>query len=148
MKVIFENCYLNDGQKRKLCEMCSDLNADWVKTSTGFGTGGATAADLTLMREHAPQHVQVKASGGIRDLDTISMWLDRGVARVILGTVAVEDPDGGVKPPRQVPLEQALREFEKLQEREVGREGISSRDRDFLRRYFELLRRAVQGSGR
>jgi deoxyribose-phosphate aldolase len=71
VKVIFENCYLNDGQKIRLCEICSDLNADWVKTSTGYGSGGATLEDLQLMRKHAAPHVQVKAAGGVRDLDTL-----------------------------------------------------------------------------
>ena len=53
VKVIFENCYLNDEQKIRLCEICGELGADWVKTSTGYGTGGATDADLILMRKHA-----------------------------------------------------------------------------------------------
>ena len=69
VKVIFENCYLNDAQKIRLCEICGDLRADWVKTSTGYGPGGATLEDLKLMRQHSPPHVQVKAAGGIRDLD-------------------------------------------------------------------------------
>jgi deoxyribose-phosphate aldolase len=69
VKVIFENCYLSDPQKICLCEICGELKADWVKTSTGYGTGGATLEDLKLMRKHSPPHVQVKAAGGIRDLD-------------------------------------------------------------------------------
>ena len=69
MKVIFENCYLEDEHKIKLCEVCGELGADWVKTSTGYGTGGATMEDLKLMREHSPDHVQVKAAGGVRTLD-------------------------------------------------------------------------------
>ncbi len=71
VKVIFENCYLNDAQKIRLCEICTELNADWVKTSTGYGTGGATLDDLKLMRKHAGPRVQVKAAGGIRDLDSL-----------------------------------------------------------------------------
>ncbi len=62
--------------------------------------------------------------------------------------VAVEDPDGGVKPPKQVPLEQALREFEKRKEDEIAREGISARERSFLQRYFELLQRGVKGKAK
>jgi deoxyribose-phosphate aldolase len=69
VKVIFENCYLNDAQKIKLCEICGEVNADFVKTSTGFGTGGATHDDLILMRKAAPPHVKLKAAGGVRDLD-------------------------------------------------------------------------------
>ena len=72
VKVIFENCYLNNDQKIKLCEICGELGADWVKTSTGYGTGGATIEDLKLMRQHAPQQVQVKAAGGVRDLGQAS----------------------------------------------------------------------------
>ena len=63
VKVIFENCYLQDEQKTKLCEICGELNADWIKTSTGYGTDGATTEDLMLMRKHVPAHVQVKAAG-------------------------------------------------------------------------------------
>jgi deoxyribose-phosphate aldolase len=54
VKVIFENAYLNDEQKIRLCEICSELNADWVKTSTGYAPGGATNEDLMLMRKHTP----------------------------------------------------------------------------------------------
>ncbi len=71
VKVIFENCYLNDAQKIRLCEICTELGADWVKTSTGYGPGGATVEDLKLMRAHTPPPVQVKAAGGIRDLDAL-----------------------------------------------------------------------------
>jgi deoxyribose-phosphate aldolase len=82
VKVIFENCYLNNEQKIKLCEICGALGADWVKTSTGYGTGGATIEDLKLMRQHAPQHVQVKAAGGVRDLDRLLEVRAIGVTRV------------------------------------------------------------------
>ena len=81
VKVIFENCYLNEMQKIKLCKICSDLDADWVKTSTGYGTGGATLEDLKLMREHAAPHVQVKAAGGVRDLQTLLSVRALGVSR-------------------------------------------------------------------
>lgn len=82
VKVIFENCYLNDDQKVRLCEICSYLKADWVKTSTGYGTGGATHADLRLMRQHSAASVQVKAAGGVRDLDALLAVRDLGVTRV------------------------------------------------------------------
>jgi deoxyribose-phosphate aldolase len=82
VKVIFENCYLNDDQKIKLCEICGTLGADWVKTSTGYGTGGATIADLKLMRRHSPTGVQVKAAGGVRDLDKLLEVRALGVTRV------------------------------------------------------------------
>ena len=82
VKVIFENCYLNDEQKIRLCEICGELSADWVKTSTGFGPGGATDADLVLMRKHSPPGVQVKAAGGIRDMDRLLAVRALGVTRV------------------------------------------------------------------
>ncbi len=82
VKVIFENCYLNDAQKIRLCETCSGLNADWVKTSTGYGTGGATHEDLRLMIEHTPDRVQVKAAGGVRTLDALLEVRALGVTRV------------------------------------------------------------------
>lgn len=81
VKVIFENCYCNDEQKIRLCEICTELNADWVKTSTGYGTGGATHEDLKLMRKHAGDHVQVKAAGGVRDLDALLAVRELGVTR-------------------------------------------------------------------
>jgi deoxyribose-phosphate aldolase len=81
LKVIFENCYLKDSHKIKLCEICGALNVDWVKTSTGYGTGGATMEDLALMRKHSPQHVQVKAAGGVRDLDALLKVRELGVSR-------------------------------------------------------------------
>ena len=82
VKVIFENCYLDDAAKIRLCEICGELNADWVKTSTGYGTGGATLADLRLMRANSPDHVQVKAAGGIRDLDKLIEAHKIGVTRI------------------------------------------------------------------
>lgn len=71
LKVIFENCYLNDHQKIALCEICGEIGVDWVKTSTGYGSGGATDEDLILMRKHSPAKVQVKAAGGVRTLDRL-----------------------------------------------------------------------------
>ena len=82
VKVIFENCYLNNEQKIRLCEICGELGADWVKTSTGYGTGGATIEDLKLMRQHSPEQVQVKAAGGVRDLDKLLEVRALGVTRV------------------------------------------------------------------
>ncbi len=81
VKVIFENCYLNDEQKIRLCEICGELRCDWVKTSTGYGTSGATTEDLKLMRAHSPEWVQVKAAGGVRDLDRLLEVRELGVSR-------------------------------------------------------------------
>ena len=69
VKVIFENCYLDDEQKRRLCRICGEVEADYVKTSTGYGTGGATIDDLKLMRAASPDTVKLKAAGGVRTLD-------------------------------------------------------------------------------
>jgi deoxyribose-phosphate aldolase len=82
LKLIFENCYLDDPQKIRLCEIAGELGVDWVKTSTGFGTGGATDEDLVLMRRHSPPHVQVKAAGGVRDLDRLLRVRELGCTRV------------------------------------------------------------------
>lgn len=93
VKVIFENCFLEDEHKIKLCEICTELEADWVKTSTGFGTGGATMDDLRLMRKHAGEKVQVKAAGGVRDLETLLKVRSMGVTRVgASGTAKILDP--------------------------------------------------------
>ncbi|MCX6631754.1 MAG: deoxyribose-phosphate aldolase [Candidatus Solibacter sp.] len=81
VKVIFENCYLEDRHKIALCEICAEVGADFVKTSTGYGSGGATMADLQLMRKHSPPHVRVKAAGGIRTLDGLLEVRAIGVSR-------------------------------------------------------------------
>lgn len=81
VKVIFENAYLNDEQRIRLCEICAELRADWVKTSTGYAPSGAVDADLILMRKHSPPYVQVKAAGGIRDLDALLRVRALGVTR-------------------------------------------------------------------
>ena len=81
VKVIFENSYLQDEHKIRLCEICGELNANWVKTSTGYGGGGATDDDLKLMRKHSPPHVQIKAAGGVRSLDRLLEVRALGVSR-------------------------------------------------------------------
>jgi deoxyribose-phosphate aldolase len=82
VKVIFENCYLQDEHKIELCRICGDLRADWVKTSTGYGDTGATDHDLMLMRKHSPPHVQVKAAGGVRTFDRVLAVRALGVTRI------------------------------------------------------------------
>jgi deoxyribose-phosphate aldolase len=82
VKVIFENCFLKDEQKIRLCQICGELGADWVKTSTGYGSSGATDADLQLMRQNSPARVQVKAAGGVRTLDRLLEVRALGVTRV------------------------------------------------------------------
>lgn len=82
IKVIFENAYLDDAMKIRLCQISGEIGADWVKTSTGYAASGATLADLELMRRHSPPQVQVKAAGGIRDLDALLAVRAIGVTRV------------------------------------------------------------------
>ena len=81
LKVIFENCYLNEAQKIRLCEISGELGVDWVKTSTGFGTSGATLDDLRLMRRNSPPAMQVKASGGVKTLEFVLAARELGVTR-------------------------------------------------------------------
>ena len=88
VKVIFENCYLDDDQKARLCQICGEVNADYVKTSTGYGTGGATREDILLMREASPPHVKVKAAGGMRDLDSAIAFAGLGCQRLGLSRTA------------------------------------------------------------
>ncbi len=81
VKVIFENCYLTDALIVEASKVCSRAGADWVKTSTGFGTGGATLEDVRLMREHSAANVQVKAAGGVRTLDSLLPFRELGCTR-------------------------------------------------------------------
>ena len=82
LKVIIETCYLNDDQKRLASQVCVDAGADFVKTSTGFGTGGATLADVQLIREVVGDRAKIKASGGIRDKQTALQYISLGVDRI------------------------------------------------------------------
>ena len=88
VKVILENCYLTDDQKRTACRLCEEAGADWVKTSTGFAKGGATLEDLALMRAAVSTRVQLKAAGGVRDLDMALKVRAAGCSR--FGATATE----------------------------------------------------------
>lgn len=81
IKVIFENAYLDEAAKIRLCGIAGEIHADWVKTSTGYAPTGATIPDLVLMRKYAPPTVQVKAAGGVRDLGTLLQIREIGVTR-------------------------------------------------------------------
>ena len=85
-KVIFENCYLTDDEKRIVAEIAKEVKPDFIKTSTGFGTGGATVEDVKLMKSVVGDEVKVKAAGGIRDLKTALAMIEAGAER--LGTSA------------------------------------------------------------
>ena len=86
LKVIIETCLLTDAEKVKACELSVEAGADFVKTSTGFSTGGAKAVDVALMRKTVGDSVGVKASGGIRDTQTAEKMVEAGANR--LGTSA------------------------------------------------------------
>ncbi|ATW28391.1 deoxyribose-phosphate aldolase [Candidatus Formimonas warabiya] len=82
VKVIFENCYLTAEEKIAACTICTELGADFAKTSTGFGTGGAEIADVKLMREHLDPKIQVKAAGGVRTLEQAIALKEAGCTRL------------------------------------------------------------------
>lgn len=81
-KVIFENCYLTDDEKVKLCEIALKVKPDFIKTSTGFGTGGATLEDVKLMKSIVGDRVKVKAAGGVRSLDQALKMIEAGASRI------------------------------------------------------------------
>ncbi|AXT62299.1 deoxyribose-phosphate aldolase [Aquimarina sp. AD10] len=82
LKVIFENCYLTDDEKKMACKLALHAGADFIKTSTGFGNGGATLADVKLMKNEVGNQILIKASGGIRDTKTAQQYIDLGVSRI------------------------------------------------------------------
>jgi deoxyribose-phosphate aldolase len=82
IKVIFETAYLDDTRKKTLCSIVGAVGADYAKTSTGFGPGGATPSDIELLRSYCPPAVAIKASGGIRGLDTLLEFRARGATRI------------------------------------------------------------------
>ena len=82
VKVIIETCLLTDEEKVKACELAKAAGADYVKTSTGFSTGGATVADIALMRKTVGADMGVKASGGIRDYAAAKAMIDAGASRI------------------------------------------------------------------
>ena len=82
LKVIIETCLLSDMEKIKLCQLAAKEEVAYVKTSTGFSTGGATREDVALLRENLPASVKVKASGGIRTLEDGQAYLDLGADRL------------------------------------------------------------------
>ena len=82
VKVIFENCYLNDDEKKRLCDTALIARPDFIKTSTGFGTGGATVADVRLMKAQVGQEIAIKAAGGIRTLESALQMREAGASRI------------------------------------------------------------------
>jgi deoxyribose-phosphate aldolase len=82
LKVIIETCYLTDEEKRVVCKIAMKAGADFVKTSTGFGTNGATIADVKLIKEVLKGQLSIKASGGISDKETALSYISLGVSRI------------------------------------------------------------------
>ncbi len=90
VKVIIETCLLSDHEKAAACEIAKKAGADFVKTSTGFSTGGATSEDIALMRKTVGDSMGVKASGGIRDYETAVKMIEAGASRIgASATVAI-----------------------------------------------------------
>ncbi|MDO4474490.1 MAG: deoxyribose-phosphate aldolase [Eubacteriales bacterium] len=84
LKVIIETCFLTEEEKIKMCQVVTEAGADYIKTSTGFGTGGATPEDIKLFSEHIGEHVKMKAAGGISTLEDAEEFIRLGAER--LGT--------------------------------------------------------------
>jgi len=82
LKVIFENCYLSNDEKIMACKIALNTGADFIKTSTGFGIGGATIEDVRLMKKVVKNQIKIKASGGIKDFETAKEYLNLGVSRI------------------------------------------------------------------
>ena len=82
LKVIIEACLLSDDEKIKMCEIITEAGADYIKTSTGFSTGGATFEDIKLFKEHIGPNVKIKAAGGISTLEDAKRFMEMGVSRI------------------------------------------------------------------
>ena len=82
LKVIIETCYLTEGEKIAMCKAVTNAGADYIKTSTGFGTGGATIEDIRLFKEHIGPNVKMKAAGGVKSKDDLIMFLEAGCDRI------------------------------------------------------------------
>ena len=82
LKVIIETCYLTEEEKIEMCHAVTEAGADFIKTSTGFGTGGATLEDVRLMKEHIGPNVKIKAAGGIRSKEDMEKYIEAGCSRI------------------------------------------------------------------
>lgn len=90
LKVIIETCYLTEEEKVKLCEIVTNAGADYIKTSTGFGTGGATLSDILLFKENIGKNVRIKAAGGIRSVSSAEEYINAGADRIGASAVLEE----------------------------------------------------------
>ncbi len=82
VKIIIESCYLTDEEIIKACEICNEIQPDWIKTSTGFGSGGATIETIDLIKKHLSPSIQIKASGGIKTRELAEKYLSMGCSRL------------------------------------------------------------------
>ena len=82
LKVIVEACYLTEAEKIAMCKAVTEAGADYIKTSTGFGTGGTTIKDVALFKEHIGAKVKIKAAGGIRTVEDMVAYLELGCSRI------------------------------------------------------------------
>ena len=82
LKVIIETCYLTQEEKIAMCKAVTNAGADYIKTSTGFGTGGATMEDVLLMKEHIGTNVKIKAAGGVSTIEDLENFLNAGCDRI------------------------------------------------------------------
>ena len=99
LKVIIETCLLTDEEKIKMCEIVTESGADFIKTSTGFSTAGATFADVELFAKHVGPDVKIKAAGGISSMDDAEKFVELGASRLgtsrIVKIVKNQASDGG-----------------------------------------------------
>lgn len=82
LKVIIETCYLTKEEKIHMCRIVTKAGADFIKTSTGFGTGGATLEDIRLFKEHVGEQVKIKAAGGVKTMDDMEAFVAEGAERI------------------------------------------------------------------
>ncbi|MCL2197081.1 MAG: deoxyribose-phosphate aldolase [Treponema sp.] len=82
LKVIIETCYLTEEEKIRMCAIVTEAGADFIKTSTGFGTAGATLADVELFKKHIGKDVKIKAAGGVKTRDDLEMFINAGASRI------------------------------------------------------------------
>ena len=82
LKVIIETCYLTEEEKIRLCQIVTNAGADYIKTSTGFGTGGATLEDIQLFRKHIGEKVKMKAAGGVKSVEDMEAFVAEGTSRI------------------------------------------------------------------
>ena len=83
LKVIIETCFLTEEEKIAMCKCVTDAKADYIKTSTGFGTAGATIEDIKLFKQHIGENVKIKAAGGVKTVEDLEMFINEGCERIV-----------------------------------------------------------------